>query len=277
MSGGGVARFAARCGQRLSCARVQVLCQRTTAVRAHTTARGFATLQRFVPPTVAGTHGITAPQCVAARHMSVSHGLDVIDDPTAEVLRTAAKPVPNVGAPAVWKLVERMLHTCAAEPALGLAAPQVGESQRIFVMRTPRTFYLHPLWGGNNAMSYMPIINPVVTARSAQLLLGPESCLSMPGETFMVPRHTVISVKYLTPKGEERAHSLTGLPAIVFQHELDHLDGVLMCDRAVTEQEKDKLKAQGKSFEDMEERAYARYNESIERDFLWEAGELNRD
>lgn len=48
------------------------------------------------------------------------------------------------------------------------------------------------------------------------------------------------------PQGEERAHSLTGLPAVVFQHELDHLDGVLMCDRAVRAEEIEELKKQGK-------------------------------
>ena len=50
----------------------------------------------------------------------------------------------------------------------------------------------------------------------------------------------------LYPQGEERSHSLTGLPAVVFQHELDHLDGVLMCDRAVTEADKERLKEEGK-------------------------------
>ena len=71
-------------------------------------------------------------------------------------------------------------------------------------------------------------------------------------------------------QGEERSHSLTGLPAVVFQHELDHLDGVLMCDRAVTEEEKKKLEESGKSFEAMEDRAYDRFMAALQRDFVWE-------
>ena len=195
----------------------------------------------------------------------------------APVLRQVAQQVSSVATAQVQALAQDLMGVAAAQGALGIAAPQIGESVRIFAMRTPRAFYHHPLWGGgkDSTTPYLAMINPVVTARSSQMLLGPEACLSMPDETFLVPRHTVLGVRYLTEtvgrnvcclreardvfltslrcrarrvvvQGEERAHSLTGLPAVVFQHELDHLDGVLMCDRAVTEEEKEELKKQGK-------------------------------
>lgn len=118
----------------------------------------------------------------------------------APVLRQVAQAISNVRASEVRELAQDLMGVAAAQGALGLAAPQIGESVRAFAMRTPRAFYHHPLWGGDGegTSPYMAIINPVVTAKSAQLLLGPEACLSMPDQSFMVPRHTVLGVRYLT-------------------------------------------------------------------------------
>lgn len=163
-----------------------------------------ALVKRGVAPFSRGAVG-QARTPVAARLLATEVTRTVQTD-GAPVLRQVAEDVPNVGAPPVRRLVDEMLYMCAAEPALGLAAPQVGESLRLFVMRTPLSFFLHPLWGGDEYMPYMPVINPVITARSAQMLLGPEACLSLPAsEAVIVPRHSVITVRYLTLKVRSRS------------------------------------------------------------------------
>jgi len=106
--------------------------------------------------------------------------------------------VEDLSAPNVVKLVNDLIATAHSIPALGLAAPQVGESLRVFAMRAPRAFYSHPLYYDDGESHYTAVINPVITARSSQMLLGPEACLSMPDKQFMVPRATVLGVKYWT-------------------------------------------------------------------------------
>lgn len=119
--------------------------------------------------------------------------------------------------------------------AVGLAAPQIGYDKRIFVINFNgdlRTF-----------------INPIIS-KAENLTLSRESCLSFPGKEYIRPRHSKITVMYQTPLGKVESKQMFGLAAIVFQHELDHLDGLTLPDIGLevlpeydqaTQEEKDKI------------------------------------
>lgn len=118
---------------------------------------------------------------------------------------------------------------------VGLAAPQIGYNKRIFVINFNgdlRTF-----------------INPVISEAN-NLTLNREGCLSLPGKEYIRPRHSKITVMYQTPLGKIESRQMFGLAAFVFQHELDHLDGLLISDIGLevdkafdeaTEEERDKV------------------------------------
>lgn len=98
---------------------------------------------------------------------------------------------------------------------VGLAANQIGYDKRIFVINFNgdlRTF-----------------INPVISQVKG-FTLNRESCLSLPGKSFIRPRHNEINVIYQTPLGKTESRKIVGLAAYVFQHELDHLDGLTLAD-----------------------------------------------
>lgn len=98
---------------------------------------------------------------------------------------------------------------------VGLAANQIGYDKRIFVINFNgdlRTF-----------------INPVISQVKG-FTLNRESCLSLPGKSFIRPRHNEIMVIYQTPLGKTESRKIVGLAAYVFQHELDHLDGLTLAD-----------------------------------------------
>ena len=98
---------------------------------------------------------------------------------------------------------------------VGLAAPQIGYNKRIFVINFKgdiRTF-----------------INPIIS-KAEGLTLSRESCLSLPGKTYIRPRNNKITVVYQTPLGKAESRQMFGLAASVFQHELDHLDGLTLAD-----------------------------------------------
>ena len=99
--------------------------------------------------------------------------------------------------------------------AVGLAAPQIGYNKRIFVI--------------NFSGDLRSFINPIITQVKG-LTLSREGCLSIPGKEYIRPRHNDISVIYQTPLGKAESRRLIGKAAEVFQHELDHLDGLLLSD-----------------------------------------------
>lgn len=123
----------------------------------------------------------------------------------------------------------------ANEGCLGLAANQIGASMRMFCINFNgdiRTF-----------------INPVIT-EAKSITLNREGCMSLPGRQFIRPRNSEISVIYQTPLGKTESRKFLGLAACVFQHELDHLDGITLEDLGLeidekfdeaTEEERDEL------------------------------------
>ena len=119
-------------------------------------------------------------------------------------------------------LARDMLDTMYAAQGRGLAAPQIGTLQRLFVMddtwktgiRTPEVF-----------------LNPEILWRSDSIAPGPEGCLSIPNMVAEVTRATEIILRWTTPDGAISAQKLSGFRAICAQHEIDHLDGILTLDR----------------------------------------------
>jgi peptide deformylase len=149
----------------------------------------------------------------------------------APVLRERAREVAaeELAAPEVQKLIDEMIETKRAAGGAGLAAPQVGESLRIAIAEVepdnPRYPYKPPL-------PLTVCVNPVIEPLDDELTLINEGCLSVPGLRGEVPRHAAISVRYLDREGVEHEEVKRGLTAGTFQHEVDHLDGVLFLDRA---------------------------------------------
>ena len=124
------------------------------------------------------------------------------------------------------EFVNSMLDTMYEEKGVGLAAPQVGDSRRILVAE--------PRFGDEDA-SDVPLfmmINPEITRRSEEMIACEEGCLSLPKFLFNVPRHKTINVTWRTPNGDTMSKTLTDFHSIVIQHEIDHLDGITLLDKA---------------------------------------------
>ena len=132
------------------------------------------------------------------------------------VLRQKAKKVPKVD-PSIVKLIDDMTETMLAAPGAGLAANQIGVALRVFVVKGEESV-IHGL------------VNPeIVKAEGSQV--GYEGCLSYPGWVGEVERNETVVVKGRNRHGKEVRIKSSGFTARAFQHEMDHLDGVLFIDR----------------------------------------------
>lgn len=140
------------------------------------------------------------------------------------VLRRRARKVPKI-TPALQQLADDMVETVRAAPGLGLAAPQVSASQRLFVAEIEKNEQ-HP----GSGKLYV-VFNPEYVFQSDEMADGVEGCLSIPGWAGEVTRHHKVVVKGLDRHGKRIRIEAEGLLARVFQHEIDHLDGVLFTDR----------------------------------------------
>jgi len=134
-------------------------------------------------------------------------------------LHLRAAEVPAI-TPDIDTLVDDMIETMYAAPGVGLAAPQVGVSLRIFVVDISL---------GRDPDGLIVMINPHFVTRDG-MQLEEEGCLSLPGFEATVVRPTRVVVKGLDRDGAEHERDGTGLLARAFQHEMDHLDGTLFID-----------------------------------------------
>ncbi len=128
----------------------------------------------------------------------------------------------------VQQLIEDMIETRRDANGAGLAAPQVGESLRIAVAEVdhnPRYPYKPPI-------PLTVFVNPVIEPLDDELVRINEGCLSVPDLRGELDRHVNVRVRYLDRDGVARAEVKRGLTAGTFQHEVDHLDGILFVDRA---------------------------------------------
>jgi len=135
-------------------------------------------------------------------------------------LHEPAVPVADITAD-TQTLIDDMLESMYAAPGIGLAAPQVGYSLRIFVV---------DLSVGQASGDLIVLINPEFVERDGMQLEN-EGCLSVPGFEATVARPTRAVVRGLDRDGREQTQDATGLLARAFQHEMDHLDGRLFVDR----------------------------------------------
>lgn len=124
-------------------------------------------------------------------------------------------------------LTASMQATMLERNGVGIAAPQVYVSKRVIIVAS-RPNVRYP-----DAPEMQPIImlNPVITKRSEQTILGEEGCLSVPDTRGQVARAEKITVQYLNLQGQSVEIHLEGFPARIVQHEVDHLDGILFTER----------------------------------------------
>lgn len=140
-----------------------------------------------------------------------------------EVLRRKADPVEAVDDE-VRRLLNDMAETMYRQNGIGLAAPQVGVSRRVVTLDVPSEEEDTPGSG------LILAVNPRITAREGKVVVT-EGCLSFPGLEIDVQRADRITVEYLDETGSSQTRACEGLLAVCFQHEVDHLDGVVFTDR----------------------------------------------
>jgi len=145
-------------------------------------------------------------------------------------LREVAEPVPAeaIGGEALARLVEDMVDTLRDYGGVGLAAPQVDEPYRLAIIEIPGG---PTRYGEVEALPLTVFINPQITVIDPAPAGNWEGCLSVPGLRGYVERAQHVRVDYTDIEGKPAALTLEGFWATVFQHEFDHLDGVLYIDR----------------------------------------------
>lgn len=151
------------------------------------------------------------------------------------VLRRKARPVDLVDD-AVRALVRDLIETMRAERGVGLAAEQVGEALAVCVVEVPLEYDRDEQGRLFNPGVTMPLVlvNPRLVASSRETETADEGCLSFPGLYAPIPRPVEITVHILDLQGRPRTLTLRKFVARVVQHEMDHLDGVLLVDRLST-------------------------------------------
>jgi len=142
-----------------------------------------------------------------------------------EILRRKARKVSDFG-PELQTLIDDMVETMRVAPGVGLAAPQVNVPLRVIVVEF-----------GSEEEEEVPaklytIVNPEIIRSSDETFVGTEGCLSIPGFLGDVERMQNVTVKGQSRRGQEVRIKAKGWLARIFQHEIDHLEGVLFIDRA---------------------------------------------
>jgi peptide deformylase len=135
--------------------------------------------------------------------------------PPSQVLRQVARPV-EVFSDDIPILAAQMLDFMRWNNGVGLAAPQIGLSRRIIVIEL-------------NGQSYC-MVNPKISPVSSDWDTMEEGCLSLPGKAVDVKRHKHVQIQGQDTDGKPKTLLAEGLLARVFQHEIDHLNGVMICD-----------------------------------------------
>jgi peptide deformylase len=138
------------------------------------------------------------------------------------VLLAKALPVEDVAAPDIRFLLRDMAETLDDAGGVGLAAPQVFRSLRLFIYHVPAGRA-----GTDTGVPLTAVFNPVLTPLSEEMEMGWEGCLSIPGLRAAVPRHAHIRLRGLGADGKEIDKQVSGFEARIIQHETDHLDGLM--------------------------------------------------
>lgn len=150
--------------------------------------------------------------------------LKLITGATTEILLKQTELVKDPLSSDIQSLLPEMVETMHKENGVGLAAPQINRSLRLAVAEVDDVVYY--------------LINPEITSFSQEKILFEEGCLSLPGQFLPILRSEEVTVKYQNEKGLPKKLRATGLLAIVIQHEVDHLDGILIINRYLKQQRK---------------------------------------
>ena len=144
---------------------------------------------------------------------------DVVKGEDNEDLRKISREVKEI-TPHILTLLDDMKDTLDIEDGAGLAAPQLGVLRRIAVVSYEDKYY--------------ELINPKILEESGEVS-GEEGCLSVPGVWGLVPRPEKIKVSYMDRFAQMHEIEISGMPARIFCHEIDHLDGILFVDKMTEE------------------------------------------
>ena len=139
------------------------------------------------------------------------------------VLREKAKPVQAFGTPELLALVQDMKDTMAAKNGAGLAAPQIGVSERVVIFGVTK----NPRYPDAEEVPFTVLVNPKIVLLTREVEEGWEGCLSVPGMCGLVPRYTKLRYSGFDEHGSPVEREAEGFHARVVQHECDHLDGIL--------------------------------------------------
>lgn len=144
---------------------------------------------------------------------------------TEDVLRQKALPVDRFDDE-LQALIDNMIETMRAAPGVGLAAPQIGVSKQVIVVEF-----------GDEDDETIPeqlfiLVNPEIVRQSDEKVIGIEGCLSVPGIVGQVERSQVVTVRGQDQTGKKVKIRAQGWLARIFQHEIDHINGILYTDRA---------------------------------------------
>jgi peptide deformylase len=159
--------------------------------------------------------------------MSQHFDILLLGDPN---LRHIAQPVEDVTSPQNQQLFSELMAFVLDCKGMGIAATQVGIEQRFFIMSS------HPNSRYPQAPHMDPtvVINPEIISRSESTSKDWEGCLSVPGVRALVPRYDKVLVRYTLVDGSQVEREYSDFLARVFQHEYDHLDGMVFLDRVET-------------------------------------------
>ncbi len=145
---------------------------------------------------------------------------EIVKEPE-KILREQARPLSaeEMNTPRLHKLVKDMISTMYESKGVGLAAPQIGLSERIIVIGEPEK-------------EPFGVINPQIAKRSFGANDSEEGCLSVPGTWGIVRRSNSVTVTGFNPDGTPFRKTARGFEATIFQHEIDHVNGILFVDKA---------------------------------------------
>ncbi|MGD1853230.1 MAG: peptide deformylase [Leptolyngbyaceae cyanobacterium] len=144
-------------------------------------------------------------------------------------LRSHAQPIQHIEDPPLQSLIDDLLATAAEKNGVGIAAPQIAQGLQLFIVASRP----NPRYPQAPMMEPTAMINPQLLSHSDDQVKGWEGCLSVPGQRGLVPRYQTIEVAYLDRCGQAHRQHLQGFVARIFQHEYDHLQGIVFLDRVL--------------------------------------------
>jgi peptide deformylase len=144
-----------------------------------------------------------------------------------QALRKIASTVEDISSTEVQTVIENMLVTVSEAGGVGIAAPQMAIDKRIFIVCSKK----NERYPDAPDMPATVMINPEITSHGSDVKKGWEGCLSVPAIRGLVPRYNEINITYQDRENNKHTAIYTGFLARIFQHELDHLNGLTFVDR----------------------------------------------